>query len=86
MDKVKAMAISTISTKGQITLPVNLRKRLGMKPHDRVLIESTEDAIVIKRVVDFFALEGFLGKALPEAVERKHLLRAVSQRVKGRSK
>jgi AbrB family looped-hinge helix DNA binding protein len=80
------MAISTISTKGQITLPVSLRKRLGMKPHDRVVIESTDDAIVIKRAVDFFELEGFLGKALPEAEERKRMLRAVSERAKGRAR
>jgi AbrB family looped-hinge helix DNA binding protein len=79
------MAMSTISTKGQITLPISLRKRLGMKPHDRVLIEGIDDAIVIKRAVDFFALEGFLGKALPEAEERKRMLRAVSRRVEGRT-
>ncbi|MCX5758082.1 MAG: AbrB/MazE/SpoVT family DNA-binding domain-containing protein [Candidatus Hydrogenedentes bacterium] len=77
--------MSTISTKGQITLPASLRKRLGMKPHDRVLIESLDDAIVIKRAVDFFELEGFLGKALPEAEERKRMMQAVSRRVEGRA-
>jgi len=57
-----------------------------MKPHDRVLIESAGDAIVIKRAVDFFELEGFLGKALPEAEERKRMLHAVSLRTRGRTK
>ena len=80
------MSIGTISKKGQITLPVAFRKRLGMKPGDRVLIESTDDAIVVKRAADFFRFEGFLGKALPEAEERKRMLRAVSQRAKGRAK
>lgn len=78
------MAVSTISTKGQITLPISLRKRFGMKPHDRVLIESTDDAIVIRRAVDFFELQGFLGKALPEAEERKRMMQAVSRRARGR--
>lgn len=78
------MATSTISTKGQITLPANLRKRLGMKPHDRVLIECTDNAIAIKRAADFFKFEGFLGKALPEAEERKRMMRAVSLRARGR--
>ena len=80
------MAMSTISTKGQITLPVGLRKRLGMKPHDRVLIDATADAIVIKRAVDFFELEGFLGKSLPEAEERKRMLHAVSLRTRGQAR
>jgi len=55
-----------------------------MEPHDRVLIEATDDAIVIKRAADFFELEGFLGKALPAAEERKRMLRSVSRRVEGR--
>jgi AbrB family looped-hinge helix DNA binding protein len=83
LSEVKHMPISTISAKGQITLPVGLGKRLGMKPHDRVFIESTDDAIVIKRAVPFFELQGFLGKALPETEEWKRIVRAVSARAKG---
>lgn len=78
------MVIGLISTKGQIALPAGFRKRLRMKPHDRVIIELTGDAIVIKRAEDFFELEGFLGKALPEAEERKQMAQAVFQRMQGR--
>ena len=78
------MAIGTISTKGQITLPTHLRQQLGMKPHDRVVIEEYGGAIVIRRAEDFFALEGFLGKALPETEEHNGLLQAVSQRIHGK--
>ncbi|HPO15693.1 MAG TPA: AbrB/MazE/SpoVT family DNA-binding domain-containing protein [Candidatus Hydrogenedentes bacterium] len=76
------MPIAIVSPKGQITLPISFRKRLGMKPHDRVNIELNGDAIVVKRVADFFELEGFLGKALPEAEEQKRMLRMASRRVR----
>lgn len=77
------MAISTISVKGQITLPAHLRRKLGLRPNDRVVIEAVEDAIVIKRAADLFALRGFLGKALPEAEERQKMKLAAAARMKG---
>ncbi len=77
------MPIATLSTKGQITLPARLRKRLGLQPHDRVHIESVDDTIVIRRAADLFALEGFLGKALPEAEEREQMMRAAADAARG---
>lgn len=65
------MPLSTISSKGQITLPAALRRRLGIKAHDKVTVELANDEIVIKPVPDIFQLEGFLGKPLPLEVERK---------------
>ena len=77
------MAIATVSTKGQITLPAALRRKLGIEAHDRVLVEATEDAIVIRRAGDFFELAGFLGRALPETQEREAMLRAVAEHAEG---
>ena len=74
------MPIATLSAKGQVTLPAKLRKNLGMRPHDRLVIETAGDAIVIRRTADFFELEGFLGKALPEGEERSKMLKAVASR------
>ncbi|MFH1092248.1 MAG: AbrB/MazE/SpoVT family DNA-binding domain-containing protein [Pseudomonadota bacterium] len=71
------MPISTISAKGQITLPAHIRKKLGLKPNDRVLLETMNDAIVIRRAADFFELEGFLGKALPGDEEKKTAAKAI---------
>ena len=75
------MPISTISTKGQITLPARIRKQLGIKPRDRVAIDVVEDAIVIKRAVNIFELRGFLGKALPADEERKRMQKAGARHV-----
>ena len=75
------MAISTISEKGQITLPARMRRRLGLKPRDAVAIETVGDAIVVRRAVNFFELNGFLGQALPADIEKKRMQDAVSSHV-----
>lgn len=77
------MAISSISTKGQITVPARMRKQLGIKPHDRVAIDLVENAIVIKRAVNIFDLRGFLGKGLSPEEERTRMQKAVARHAKG---
>ena len=77
------MAISTVSSKGQITLPASARKQLGIRAHDRVSIDATGDTIVVTRVKDFFELEGFLGKGVPLQEARKKMMKAVAAHVKG---
>jgi AbrB family looped-hinge helix DNA binding protein len=77
------MPVSTLSTKGQVTLPISYRRKLGMKPHDRVVIELEEKGILVKPAPDFFALKGFLGKALPRKEEKRRMLKAVAAHVMG---
>jgi len=77
------MPISTLSIKGQITLPIAFRRKLGIKPHDRVVMELEEKGILVKPAPDFFKLKGFLGKALPRKVEERLMLKAVAAHVKG---
>ncbi len=76
------MPVSTISTKGQITLPARMRKQLGIRPRDRVAIDVVKDAIVIKRAVNIFELRGFLGRALPAREERRRMQKALARRIK----
>ena len=76
------MAIATLSAKGQVTLPARLRKNLGMRPHDRLVIETAGETIVIRRTADFFELEGFLGKSLTVGEERRRMLQAAAARNK----
>jgi len=75
------MPIATVSSKGQITLPAESRRALGIKPHDRVQIELDGDNILVRRAPDFFELKGFLGKALPPDQERKRMAEAVAKHV-----
>lgn len=77
------MAILTVSAKGQVTLPVRMRRKLGIQAPDRLLIESVDDAIIIRRPPDLFGLKGFLGKALPAAEERAKMMEAVADHLRG---
>jgi len=74
------MAVARVSKKGQITLPVESRKAIGIKPGDRVLIEVENPEIVVKRLGDFFELKGFLGKAMPRREERVNAMLAAASR------
>ena len=63
------MTTATVSSKSQITLPAAACRQVGIKPHDRVLVEVREGAIVIISAPDLMAFKGALGKALPPNVE-----------------
>ncbi|MDP2826459.1 MAG: AbrB/MazE/SpoVT family DNA-binding domain-containing protein [Sulfuritalea sp.] len=43
------MLSSSVTTKGQVTIPVELRERLGIKPGDRVGFVAEGDRIVLQR-------------------------------------
>lgn len=45
------MLTSTVTVKGQVTIPVSLRKRMGLREGDRVEFVQEEDGrVVIRRV------------------------------------
>ncbi|GAB4240003.1 MAG: hypothetical protein OHK0028_18020 [Deltaproteobacteria bacterium] len=77
------MPISTISAKGQITLPAKLRRKFGIRPNDRVVVESTGEGILIRSAGDFFDLDGFLGKGLPREEERARMMKGIAARYRG---
>lgn len=75
------MPIATVSSKGQITLPVESRRALGIQSQDRVLVDITDDAIVVRKVPDFLELDGFLGRALPDEEEQERMVNGIAERV-----
>lgn len=80
------MATATLSSKGQVTLPVRMRRHLGLRPKDAVTIETVGDAIVIKRAADFLKLEGFLGKALSTDTEAMRMRNAIGRHIRNRKR
>ena len=57
------MALATITSKGQITIPVEIRTRIGLKPGQ--VLEFDEDAAFLKahRVIDEAAAREVIGCA-----------------------
>lgn len=49
---------TSITQKGQATIPAVIRKKLGIKPNTKVIFEIQGDQVVIKPVTDFFRLKG----------------------------
>ena len=43
------MLSSSVTTKGQVTIPIELREKLGIKPGDRVGFVDEGDQIVLQR-------------------------------------
>ena len=78
------MSISIISAKGQITLPAKLRKKFGLRPNDRVVVESTGEGILIRSAGDFFELGGFLGKGLRREEERARMMKGIAAHFRGK--
>ena len=78
------MPISVISAKGQITLPAKLRKKFGLRPNDRVVVESTGEGILIRSAGDFFELGGFLGKGVPREEERARMMKGIAAHFRGK--
>ena len=71
------MQMTTVTQKGQVTIPKPIRQALGVEPGQKVAFEKKKDQIIIKTAVDFFSLRGSLKsrkpfdvKAMDKAVEK----------------
>ncbi|HZS94622.1 MAG TPA: AbrB/MazE/SpoVT family DNA-binding domain-containing protein [Chloroflexota bacterium] len=56
---------ATITTRGQITLPAEVQRRLGLKPHDRVVfaIDTERDEVTLRPVS--LPLQAVFGSVTP---------------------
>lgn len=49
---------TTITQKGQVTIPVAIRQMVNFKPRQKVTVTVQDNAVMIKPAVDFFGLRG----------------------------
>ena len=81
------LAFTTVTQKGQITLPAKIRKKAGIKAKDRIVVEySPTGTIQIKKARDFFELEGIVGKSPKGKASVKKMRREFLKYLASRSK
>jgi len=73
------MSFATVSSKGQITLPSNIRNMLDIKPKDKIEIIIREGEIIIKSIPSFRKLRGSIPKKSGAA--RQRMEQAISKHV-----
>lgn len=54
------MYSSTLTSKGQATIPAPIRKKLGLKPGRKILFEERNNQILIKKTLSLSELQGSL--------------------------
>lgn len=52
------MSITTVTKKGQVTIPKEVRRILGLKEKDRVAISVEGEKAVIKKVTSLLEMQG----------------------------
>jgi len=81
---VVQVAIGTISAKGQITIPVSVRKKMALKSGDKVLFEEKPEGFSITKINDIFELRGRFGPAIPGEKERELMEKGISNHATGK--
>lgn len=61
---------SSVTQKGQATIPAAIRKQLGIKPNSKIIFElKSNSEASIKTVVDFFTLKGSIKSDKPFSIQ-----------------
>jgi AbrB family looped-hinge helix DNA binding protein len=79
------MAASTLTSKGQITIPKEVRDRLGVQEGDRIVFQFDEQGRVILRPESRDPLEGLVGLLRHRAKERPPTVEEMNEAVRARA-
>ena len=55
------MAVSKITSKGQITIPQQVRKKLGVGPGDKVEFRELNGKFVVEKIIDHSPFDKYVG-------------------------
>jgi AbrB family looped-hinge helix DNA binding protein len=81
---------TTLTQKGQVTVPAAIRSRLGLKPHDRVRFEVVGDEVRLRpapsRIARHFGAVASAGTPLTAQEEREAFEEGVAQEVAGEAR
>ena len=70
---------SYITAKGQVTIPLKIRKKLNLQKGDEILFVETEDGIMLKTASELKAMFGIARKIAKEYGVTKEELLAVAE-------
>ncbi len=67
--------ITTVTQKGQVTLPKKIREHIGIGIYNKVFVEAKDDYIAIKPAFDIFEIAGTMKpkKKKPVLQARKNM-------------
>jgi AbrB family looped-hinge helix DNA binding protein len=75
--------VGTVGAKGQVTLPIEVRKQLGIEPKDKVLIEVVDNKAVVRRgirsVMDLYGSVPPLKRKLTDRQVREIAMEEMAQ-------
>jgi antitoxin PrlF len=57
----EVMGMTSVTAKGQVTIPKALRERFGLSPGTRVRVEAREGQLVVSRVAEADELDAWIG-------------------------
>lgn len=64
--------MTRVTSKGQVTIPKEIREKLGIRPGDEIVFEPAEEGYVLKKEVDADRFERWKGVAdTDETVEER---------------
>lgn len=74
------MPTSTLTSRGQTTIPKSIRDALHLQPGDRVEFILEEDRVILRRAdADLTALDGLLDRSDQEPVSIEAMHEAIAQ-------
>lgn len=76
------MQITTVTQKGQVTIPVAIRKKHKIQPGSKVLFFENEERVEMKPLPDFFSFRGALRSK--KKFDIKAMRKAAQKHVAGR--
>jgi AbrB family looped-hinge helix DNA binding protein len=66
---------ATITSKGQITVPVDIRRLLGVRPGDRLVFETAGEAVSVRPIRAVGSFEKYQGINPELPVGRRNMMR-----------
>ena len=80
------MPTSTLTTRGQATIPKPIREALGLQPGDRVEFTLHGDRVLLRRAgADLSALDGILDRSGQKPVSIQEMNKAIEKATSGDS-